>query len=285
MQATGISSKAIRAAILLVEVRGDSEEALRANLETLQCESSYARAELFGDESDKVWKLRAAGLGLLSNVPGDAKPVACIEDTAVRIDVLQEYIREFDALMQGFGQESVYYAHAGAGELHLRPILNLKTSEGVRLLYEISKASAELVKKYGGSLSGEHGDGRVRAAFITRLLWPRGLPLDGKLQEGMGPREPVEPGQDCGRQTHERRFALRGSSRGARFRYPVSLQRRGRILTCRREMQRIGRLPTIAFHRCLNVPFIHGLTGRMGQYSRTGECAPQRTDRAKYRRV
>ena len=154
------------AAILLVEVRGESEAELAENLAALPTDSSYAKAELFGDESDKVWKLRAAGLGLLSNVPGDAKPVACIEDTAVRIEVLQDYIREFDALMQGFGQESVYYAHAGAGELHLRPILNLKTSEGVRLLYEISKASAALVKKYGGSLSGEHGDGRVRAAFI-----------------------------------------------------------------------------------------------------------------------
>ena len=130
------------AAILLVEVRGKSEKELTENLAALQCKTSYARAELFGEDSDKVWKLRAAGLGLLSNVPGDAKPVACIEDTAVRIDVLQDYIREFDALMQDFGQESVYYAHAGAGELHLRPILNLKTSEGVRLLYEISKASA-----------------------------------------------------------------------------------------------------------------------------------------------
>ena len=60
--------------------------------------------------------------------------LACIEDTAVRIEVLQDYIREFDTLMQGFGQKSVYYAHAGAGELHLRPILNLKTSEGVKPL-------------------------------------------------------------------------------------------------------------------------------------------------------
>ena len=74
-------------------------------------------------------------MGTVFDVPCGGKPVACIEDTAVRIDVLQDYIREFDELMQDFGQESVYYAHAGAGELHLRPILNLKTSEGVRLLF------------------------------------------------------------------------------------------------------------------------------------------------------
>ena len=174
------------AAILLVEVRGESEAQLAENLAALQCEHSYARAELFGGDSDKVWKLRAAGLGLLSNVPGDAKPVACIEDTAVRIDVLQEYIREFDALMQGFGQESVYYAHAGAGELHLRPILNLKTSEGVRLLYEISKASAELVKKYGGSLSGRTRRRSRPCSIYQRLLRAQKCTLGWKASRRHG---------------------------------------------------------------------------------------------------
>ena len=186
------------AAILLVEVRGESEQELTDNLAALQCETSYARAELFGEDSDKVWKLRAAGLGLLSNVPGDAKPVACIEDTAVRIDVLQDYIREFDALMQDFGQESVYYAHAGAGELHLRPILNLKTSEGVRLLYEISKASAALVKKYGGSLSGEHGDGRVRAAFIKDFYGPEVYPWMESFKKAWDPENQLNPGKIVG---------------------------------------------------------------------------------------
>ena len=186
------------AAILLVEVRGSTEAELTENLAALQCESSYATAELFGNDNDKVWKLRAAGLGLLSNVPGDAKPVACIEDTAVRIEVLQDYIQEFDQLMKRFGQESVYYAHAGAGELHLRPILNLKTSEGVRLLYEISKASAELVKKYGGSLSGEHGDGRVRAAFIKDFYSPEVYPWMESFKKAWDPENRLNPGKIVG---------------------------------------------------------------------------------------
>ena len=186
------------AAILLVEVRGSTEAELTENLAALQCESSYATAERFGNDSDKVWKLRAAGLGLLSNVPGDAKPVACIEDTAVRIEVLQDYIQEFDQLMKRFGQESVYYAHAGAGELHLRPILNLKTSEGVRLLYEISKASAELVKKYGGSLSGEHGDGRVRAAFIKDFYGPEVYPWMESFKKAWDPENRLNPGKIVG---------------------------------------------------------------------------------------
>lgn len=183
------------AAVLLVEVRGADEAELATKLEALKSSKSYAHADLFGEESDQVWKLRAAGLGLLSNVPGDAKPVACIEDTAVRIDVLQDYISEFESLMQRYGQQSVYYAHAGAGELHLRPILNLKTSEGVKLLYDISKASAELVKRYNGSLSGEHGDGRVRAAFIEDFYGPEVYPWMVSFKDAWDPKNVLNPGK------------------------------------------------------------------------------------------
>ena len=183
------------AAILLVEVRGQSKEDLRQALDSLSCEINYARIELFDSNCDKVWKLRAAGLGLLSNMPGDAKPIACIEDTAVRIEVLQDYIREFDTLMQGFGQKSVYYAHAGAGELHLRPILNLKTSEGVKLLYDISNASADLVKKYRGSLSGEHGDGRIRSTFIKDFYGPEVYTWMESFKKAWDPENIFNPGK------------------------------------------------------------------------------------------
>src|SRR6056297_3938680 len=101
---------------------------------------------------------------------GDKKAVACIEDTAVAVEDLSEYIKEFTALMKVYGQEAVYYAHAGAGELHLRPILNLKKEEDVVLFRKITKDVAALVKKYGGSMSGEHGDGRVRAEFIRFMI-------------------------------------------------------------------------------------------------------------------
>lgn len=115
---------------------------------------------------DSIWNLRKAGLGLLANLPGDRKAVTCIEDTAVAIESLSAYIEEFDQMMQKYGQKSVYYAHAGAGEIHLRPILDLKYKKDRELFYNISHESAQLVKKYNGSLSGEHGDGRVRAPFI-----------------------------------------------------------------------------------------------------------------------
>ena len=74
-------------------------------------------------------ELRKAGLGLLGNMVGDKKAVACIEDTAVALEDLKDFIAEFSLIMKGYNQDAVYYAHAGAGELHLRPILNLKKSE------------------------------------------------------------------------------------------------------------------------------------------------------------
>ena len=158
-------------AILAIELRADTIEEVEQlaqvainNLKNAQL--GYAFPVLYDDDAQKIWSLRAAGLGLLSNIPGQKKAVACIEDTAVDLEDLPEYIDEFDRLMEHFGQRSVHYAHAGAGEIHLRPILNLRDPKDFKHLREISEASARLVRKYNGSLSGEHGDGRVRGEFI-----------------------------------------------------------------------------------------------------------------------
>ena len=162
-------------AILMIEFRGDSLEAALNQANTLihhlkSHKLGYAFPIVQGEDTYRVWNLRKAGLGLLANIPGDKKAVACIEDTAVAVTDLPNYIAEFTQMMQDFGQDAVYYAHAGAGELHLRPILDLKQSKDVQLFRAISKQSAQLVKRYGGSLSGEHGDGRVRAEFIPLVL-------------------------------------------------------------------------------------------------------------------
>jgi len=97
--------------------------------------------------------------------------------------------------MESFGQESVYYAHAGAGEIHLRPILNLKDSKDVQAFYDISLASAKLVKKYNGSLSGEHGDGRVRAAFIEMMVGKDNYQLFRELKQTWDPNNIFNPGK------------------------------------------------------------------------------------------
>lgn len=188
------------AAVLVVELRGDTQEEVNEATKALIHEwkeekLGYAYPLVAEEDASKVWDLRKAGLGLLSNIKGEAKPVACIEDTAVTLDVLPDYIDEFEKMMERFGQQAVYYAHAGAGELHLRPILNLKTQKGQKLFHEISEETARLVKKYNGSLSGEHGDGRVRAEFIPIALGEKALPIFKRVKNIWDPENIFNPGK------------------------------------------------------------------------------------------
>lgn len=187
-------------AILMIEFRAEADEdatkQAEALIESFKKEGlGYAFPIVKGEDTKRVWDLRKAGLGLLANIPGDKKAVACIEDTAVAVTDLPSYISEFTQMMHDFGQDAVYYAHAGAGELHLRPILDLKTSEDVKLFREISKQSAVLVKKYGGSLSGEHGDGRVRAEFIPLVLGEKNYELLKRIKYAWDPKNVFNKGK------------------------------------------------------------------------------------------
>ena len=187
-------------AILMIEFRGETlqvAETLAIQLiKNLEKDNlGFAFPIIKGQDTSKVWDLRKAGLGLLANIPGDKKAVACIEDTAVDVEDLPNYIAEFTALMSTYNQEAVYYAHAGAGELHLRPILDLKTAEDVKSFRAISEASARLVKKYNGSLSGEHGDGRVRAEFIPLVLGKQNYELLKRIKTTWDPNNIFNPGK------------------------------------------------------------------------------------------
>lgn len=162
-------------AILMCEVRANTKNEVDALanevIKTLDASGlSYANPKLEGDDINKANTLRSAGLGLLGNIIGDKKSHPCIEDTAVTVADLANYIADFAALMKRYNQEAIYYAHAGAGELHLRPILNLKKAEDVVLFRKITTDVAHLVKSYGGSMSGEHGDGLVRSEFIPLMI-------------------------------------------------------------------------------------------------------------------
>jgi FAD/FMN-containing dehydrogenase/Fe-S oxidoreductase len=187
-------------ALLVIELIRNSEE--KVEQEALQLinvlKSSglgYAWPVLKGDDMAKAWELRKAGLGLLSNVPGDTKPVPVIEDTAVNVQDLPKYISEFNQLLSKHGLYSVHYAHAGSGELHLRPILNLKTEEGVRMFRKIAEEVAALVKSYKGSLSGEHGDGRLRGEFIPFMLGERNYSLLKEVKRIWDPQNIFNPGK------------------------------------------------------------------------------------------
>lgn len=187
-------------AILMIEFRSNSikESKALANslINNLKLHNlGYSFPVISSNKTENVWNLRKAGLGLLANIPGDKKAVACIEDTAVNVEELPEYINEFSALLKNFNQKAVYYAHAGAGELHVRPILDLKQSKDVKLFKNISEASAKLVKKYNGSLSGEHGDGRARSEFIPFLIGKENYKLLKRLKHTWDANNIFNPGK------------------------------------------------------------------------------------------
>lgn len=187
-------------AILLCELRSASPIDLKIQINNLidsvkELNICYAFPILMDVAIDKAFELRKAGLGLLGNIIGDDKTVACIEDTAVAINDLSSYIREFTALMATYNQNAVYYAHAGAGELHLRPILNLKKKKDVQLFRKITTDVAKLVKKYRGSMSGEHGDGIVRSEFIPLMIGEANYTILKAIKTAFDPNNIFNPGK------------------------------------------------------------------------------------------
>lgn len=162
------------AALLITELRAETRDELDEKADALerdllQSGLIYKCTRVYGADVSKVWALRKAGLGILGGMKGDAKPMGVIEDTAVASKYMPAYMKEFHAMTRRLGANVVYYGHISTGELHLRPIINLKTKEGQQLFRNIATETAMLVKKYHGSISGEHGDGRLRGEFIKML--------------------------------------------------------------------------------------------------------------------
>jgi FAD/FMN-containing dehydrogenase/Fe-S oxidoreductase len=179
-------------AILIIEFARDTKEEIQQVYDKLVAELKasgygYHYPLLFGSDIGKVWALRKSGLGVLSNMPGDAKPVSLTEDTAVIPRLLPDYIREFNQLLEKYSLSCVYHAHIGSGELHLRPVLNLKDPKDVKLFHTIAIETAVLVKKYRGSLSGEHGDGRLRGEFIPMMVGEHNYDLLKQIKNAWDP--------------------------------------------------------------------------------------------------
>ena len=185
-------------AILVIEFARNTREEIIAIAAQIEQDMraaglGYHFPLLFGADTKKIWTLRKAGLGLLSNLPGDAKAVPVIEDTAVDVHDLPAYIRDFNEILKKHGLYSVHYAHAGSGEIHLRPIINLKTVEGNHLFRTIAEEIATLVKKYNGSLSGEHGDGRLRGEFIEQMVGKKNYLLLKQVKDLWDPHHIFNP--------------------------------------------------------------------------------------------
>lgn len=191
------------AAIVMVEFMGDNiaDVNLRANqlVEELQANGfGYAFPVLVNGDTKFAWDVRKAGLGLLRNLPGDTQPVNLIEDCAVAPDELPDYIAELEQLLARHQVNASYYAHAGAGELHVEPMVNLKTAEGVKLFRQILAETVELVKKYNGSLSGEHGDGRLRGEYISTVVGQETYELFKQVKKLFDPNNIFNKGKITG---------------------------------------------------------------------------------------
>ena len=185
--------------VLVVEFARDTEKEIRDIADKMIAEIQeagygYAFPLIFGDDKIKrVWDLRTAGLGLLSNVEGDRKSTTVIEDTAIAPRLLPDYIKEFQIVLNKYNLQCVFYAHVGSGEIHLRPLLNLKVEEDRQLYQTIAEEIAKLVKKYRGSLSGEHGDGRLRGHFIPFMYGEKIYNLFKDLKNTWDPNHTFNP--------------------------------------------------------------------------------------------
>ena len=157
--------------ILIIEFATETAEELEHHLRDLEQDLTkqgfgYAYRRVYGQNMNRVWNLRKAGLGLLANQNSHLKTVSVIEDAAVAPEDLYDYLSDMNVMLHKFGLTCVLHGHIATGELHLRPLLDLKQSDHVALYARVAEETAKLVKKYRGSLSGEHGDGRLRGHFI-----------------------------------------------------------------------------------------------------------------------
>lgn len=188
-------------AILFIEFESDSLVDIETKAQQLVSdlkETGYGyHFPLYTKDDDikKLWDLRKAGLGVLLNIPGNKRSVQVIEDTAVYPEVYPEYISEVEQILVKYELNCAYYAHIATGELHLSPLLDLKSSKDITTYYNLAKDIAGLVKKYRGSLSGEHGDGRLRGEFIPQMLGNHNYQLLKELKKCWDPHNILNPGK------------------------------------------------------------------------------------------
>ncbi len=190
-------------AILIIEFARETKEEILSIAKMVERDIrdaglGYHFPIVFPPDVKRVWDLRKAGLGVLSNYPGDRKPVPVTEDTAVSPEDLPAYIDDFSKMLAGYGLDCVYYAHIGSGELHLRPVLNLRDPKDVELFHTVASETAKLVKKYNGSLSGEHGDGRLRGEFIPFMIGEENYKLLESIKQTWDPDNIFNPGKITG---------------------------------------------------------------------------------------
>ena len=201
-------------ALLAVEFYGESESELISKTNNLKSDIegkglAYTCVNILDSPGqNRVWNLRKGGLGLLMSVHGDAKPLPFVEDTAVDPETLGPFVKRFDKIVRSHGTEAAYYGHASVGCLHIRPLVSLKSSEGVAKMVAIADEISDLVKEFGGSLSGEHGDGIVRGVYTEKMFGPEIYQAFQELKSTFDPQGIMNPGKiiNCPPMTENLRY-------------------------------------------------------------------------------
>jgi len=201
--------------VLITEFVGESDKELRAKIERLK---DHLARQGVGEtavvaaydpvQQSKVWKVRKVGLGLLMSIKGDYKPIPFIEDSAVPPEHLAEYIDKVERYCNDLGTEVAYYAHASAGCLHIRPLVNSKKAAEIAKLPDITQFSVDLLRGYGGSFSSEHGDGRARSWLNERFFGPDLYGLYRQVKDIFDPDRIFNPGNivEAGPMTENLRY-------------------------------------------------------------------------------
>lgn len=187
------------AAVLLIEFAAasraelaDGVGKLRTELQHAEC---YAAPWFEPPQSDAVWAVRRAGLGLLMGTPGAAKPVTLIEDSAVPVAALPQFVQAAAEVLAQHELECVYYGSVGMGLIHLRPLLDLHQEHGREKLFRVAQDLAEVLLRFGGTLSAKHGDGRLRAAFLEKMLGRELAASMRRIKHAFDPHAIFNPGK------------------------------------------------------------------------------------------
>ena len=188
-------------AVLVVEFFGQSDGELEDKIERLEADltaqglGNYVYRAVGAEEQARIWELRRAALGLTMSQTGDAKAISFVEDTAVPPERLHDYIENFQRILAKYDTQAGFYAHASVGLLHVRPVVNMKSTLGVQRFEAIAGEVADLVLEYGGALSGEHGDGLVRAPFQEKMFGPALYEAFCEVKSAFDPSNMLNPGK------------------------------------------------------------------------------------------
>ncbi len=188
--------------LLIIELYDDDDARLRARLSALardlaSRETGYAHPVLTDAvEQADLWHIRKSGLGLLMSTPGDRQTYDFVEDTAVDPSKLRDYIARFKQVLEDEGvPEASYYAHASVGCLHVKPILNLKSASDIAKMHRIADRISSLALEFGGTMTGEHGDGILRSEWLAKMYGPRIIEAFRKVKAAFDPHGILNPGK------------------------------------------------------------------------------------------